>query len=39
MQGKSVQRVREIREDVKQRVLDLIKDEGWALRPESNRWL
>ena len=38
-QGKPLSRVREIREDVKQRVLGLIKQEGWELRPESRHWL
>ncbi|CAL5222434.1 g4796 [Coccomyxa viridis] len=37
--GKPVQRVREIRDDVKQHVLKLIEEEGWALRPESRHWL
>ena len=39
VQGKPLSRVREIREDVKQRVLGLIKQEGWELRPESRHWL
>ena len=39
MQGMPVQRVREIRDEVKQHVLSLIEREGWSLRPESRHWL
>jgi hypothetical protein len=37
--GEAMQRVWEIRDEVEQHVLSLIKGEGWPLRPESKHWL